>query len=152
MAGSITVEVKGLKELGEALKGLGDEVTLRSSRAATRAAANLVRDAAKSRAPVLTGALKDAIAVRRDTKLSHPGFEIMGVGVFKLTGQNKKAHAGDIAPAFYWKFVEFGTVKMSAKPFLRPALDTHNQGAVTAMEEALTRGINRAVAKAKKTT
>lgn len=144
MAASVTVKIEGLSELGRALKALGDDVVLKTSRIATRAAANIIRDNAKRNAPVRTGALKDAIGVRRDTKLSTPGYEVMGVGVFKLTGKAKGAHKDEVSPAFYWRFVEFGTVKMSAKAFLRPAYDQSKTEAVDALVDVLGKGIERA--------
>lgn len=42
--------------------------------------------------------------------------------------------------AFYWKFVEYGTVNMGAHPFMRPAAeserDAHQRDIVTALEQA----------------
>ena len=44
-----------------------------------------------------------------------------------ITVSEVKDRTIDIGPdekSFYGRFLEFGTVKMSARPFLRPALDT----------------------------
>ena len=45
--------------------------------------------------------------------------------------------------AFYWKYLEYGTVKMAARPFLRPAAEAlahdHQQRMVDGLERALTR-------------
>ena len=73
-------------------------------------AAEIVANVARGKVPVLTGKLKDTIRVRRlkgDTK------------------QNVRVYAGNRLKggAFYAHMVEFGTVKMKAKPFLRPALN-----------------------------
>ena len=42
--------------------------------------------------------------------------------------------------AFYWKFLEYGTVKMQARPFARPAAaavrDDHDRRLLDALEEA----------------
>ncbi len=44
------------------------------------------------------------------------------------------------AAAFYWKFLEFGTRKMSARPFLRPAADglrvEHRRQLIQALQQA----------------
>lgn len=45
--------------------------------------------------------------------------------------------------AWYWKYLEFGTIKMPAFPFLRPAAEAiesdHEQRMVQALEQAKTR-------------
>jgi HK97 gp10 family phage protein len=39
--------------------------------------------------------------------------------------------------AWYWRFLEFGTRKMRAQPFLRPALEAKRREAVQAMKDRL---------------
>jgi HK97 gp10 family phage protein len=73
-------------------------------------AAEGVADLARGKVPVLTGKLKDTIRVRRlkgDPK------------------QNVRVYAGNRLKggAFYAHMVEYRTVKMKAKPFMRPALN-----------------------------
>lgn len=73
-------------------------------------AAEYVADASRSRVPIDTGRLKDTIRVTR------------------LKGDPKldiRVYAGsrDKGGAFYAHMIEYGTVKMKAKPFLRPALN-----------------------------
>lgn len=50
------------------------------------------------------------------------------------------AVAGVGPEAFYWKFLEYGTVKMDARPFWRPAAEAeqsrHQAELVTALEKA----------------
>jgi HK97 gp10 family phage protein len=45
--------------------------------------------------------------------------------------------------AFYWKFLEYGTVKMEARPFLRPAAESlaadHDRRLLLALEQAADR-------------
>lgn len=156
MASSVTVKVEGLKEIGDAMRDLGFEVQDKVSRQATRAAANLIRDAARAHAPMLKestpyrtrGALREAIGVRRDKKNSYPGFEVMAVGVFKISGKGFAGGKGDQSPAFYWKFVEFGTVKMQPQSFLRKGYDEDKSSAYEKMANALSTGIDKAVKKA----
>ena len=52
--------------------------------------------------------------------------------------------------AWYWRFVEFGTVKMSARPFLRPAFDMKKHEAVTAIKTRLAQRIEQAAQELKK--
>lgn len=46
----------------------------------------------------------------------------------------------DKGTAFYWKFIEYGTVKMGAQPFLRPAAESeepkHHAALVQELERA----------------
>ena len=49
--------------------------------------------------------------------------------------------------AFYARFVEFGTVKMAARPFLRPAFEAKKGEAVDAIKVYLERRIPAEVAK-----
>ncbi len=136
MVNTVTVHIEGLDALGEAMKDLGDKMHLKISRAATRAAGRLVLDAAKSLATehVKTGELKKDIQLRRSVKASRPGFEVVSVGVYKQQ-------------AYYWRFQEFGTVKMAANPFLRPAFDLEKSSAVDNMAYAIATGNEKAVKK-----
>lgn len=75
-------------------------------------AAGFVMGLARQKVPIDTGKLRDTIRVVRlkgDPKLN----------VRVYAGNRKKRGEGG---AFYAHMVEFGTVKMPAKPFLRPAL------------------------------
>jgi len=46
-----------------------------------------------------------------------------------VAGTNRKA-IGSKLDAFYAAMVEFGTIKMDAKPYLRPAIDTRTPQAL----------------------
>jgi len=99
-------------------------------RDALRAAARPVVAAAKSKVPVRTGALKRGIQQRVH----------VGSGTAEaLIGFDRKQ--------FYGKFVELGHSKgMSARPFLRPALDESQSKIEQAFLAAIERGINRKTA------
>jgi HK97 gp10 family phage protein len=68
-----------------------------------RRVADEVRDDMERLVPVDTGLLKASINV-----------EAVGDTTYITVGDNG---------AFYWAFQEFGTSKMAARPFIRPALD-----------------------------
>jgi HK97 gp10 family phage protein len=76
---------------------------------------------ARGLVPVDTGALKGSIRVRR---LS--GDPYLNVRVY--AGSREKGGA------FYAHMVEYGTVKMSKKPFLRPALDSVKGNVISTIE------------------
>lgn len=47
--------------------------------------------------------------------------------------------------AFYGRFVEFGTSKMAAKPFLRPAFDAAQAKAVKAVQDRMNEEVKKAI-------
>ena len=152
MAGGVTWRVEGLRQLGQNFAKLTADMQNKASRAAVREAAKVVAKEAKSHHPLWesqTGSLEADIGQRRRRKASGPGIEIWEVGVFSnrtktYVGNYKNARSGRVgksydveAPSYYWKFLEYGTVKMGAKPFLRPALDYQKVKATEVMTETL---------------
>lgn len=125
------VKLAGIDELVEKLRELAPAMRKRVLRNALSAGARLVRDEAKRNAPVLSssikapfrksGTLKAAIRVRASKTTRRTG----DIGVFVNVRPAKAAARGAKNPAdpFYWRFLEFGTRKMSARSFLRPAAD-----------------------------
>lgn len=135
------VEVKGLDELKAALQQMPDRIRKRAVGKALRAAGRVIRDEARARVPILSepsknrrpGVLKRAIAVRRSKIAARQRL----VGVFinvrplksVLAGTKSATRKAELGPVgannpndpFYWRFVEFGTRKMRARPFLADA-------------------------------
>ena len=152
MAGGVTWKVEGLRQLGQNFAKLTADMQNKASRAAVREAAKVVAKEAKSHHPLWesrTGALEASIGQRRRRKASGPGIEIWEVGVFSV---DKKKYSPSLKnvisgragsmydvdpPTYYWKFLEYGTVKMGAKSFLRPALDYQKVYATEVMRETL---------------
>ncbi|WP_442765105.1 HK97-gp10 family putative phage morphogenesis protein [Sulfurospirillum cavolei] len=106
-------EIKGLEQLISKLNNLPEKLEKKVIRAAVRKGAILVRDKAREKAPVKTGTLKKSIKIRSN-KVAN------GIISFKIGPTNDKKKGTDV---FYGRFIEFGTSKMAAKPFMRPALD-----------------------------
>ena len=96
-------------------------------RASMREAANLIKDEAKLRCPVDTGALRDSIRVvpRRGT----PTRVVMNVVAGAPFSASKTEKYGIKAP-FYAMFVERGTVHAPPHPFMRPAIEGGAQAAI----------------------
>jgi HK97 gp10 family phage protein len=70
------------------------------------------------------------------------------VGVRQGKKYRKQGKKGDKSQdAYYWKFVEFGTSKMSARPFLRPAFEASKLQAVDRIQEYMAERIPREVEK-----
>lgn len=78
-----------------------------------------VADRARNLVPVDTGTLKSTIRVRRLKGDPFLDVRVYAGSRVKGGGSEKGAARG----AFYAHMVEYGTVKLSARPFLRPALD-----------------------------
>ena len=103
------------------------------------AAAKVVRDEAKQIVPVDTGTLKRNIIVQRWSRPSYGLSASVVVRMRKLKGsaisrlkarnlrKGNKLYKGD---PFYWRFIEFGTSKRSASPFLRPGFERKKFAAV----------------------
>lgn len=133
-----TQEIKGFDDLAAKLRQIPDVMRKRVLRNALAAGARLVRDSAKADAPVLQGSapyrtpgtVKNAISVRT----SKAARKLGDVGVFvnvrpakgaiyrsgKLVRTSQRGAKSKTDP-YYWRFLEFGTTRMDARPFLKPA-------------------------------
>lgn len=142
--GNVT-QVSGLRELGEALRGLSQDMALKASRQAVAAGASVVRKAARQAAPKDTGNLEKAIVMKRKrfTNITEEYNVAIRVGK-RQDIKNAKAGKGALGKdAFYARFLEFGTVKMSPRPFLGPALEANVNQATEAMKKRLAARIER---------
>jgi HK97 gp10 family phage protein len=82
-------------------------------------AGGVVADRARQIVPVDTGALRNSIRVTRLKGDPKQNIRVYAGNRVKGGSMKKGAERG----AFYAHMVEFGTVKMGARPFLRPALN-----------------------------
>lgn len=158
-------EIHGLEETLRALRALPKAISGKGGgplRKALYAAAKVVRAEVKQATPVRTGLLRDSIAIFRDRE---PGRiaanEHYTVGIRKQRKKYRENYRNGrlgrigksystAGAAFYGKFVEFGTSKMAAHPFMRPAFEASKQAAVTAFENALRKEVGKAVEQAKR--
>lgn len=150
----ISVKIEGLKELQKALDQLPKEIQGRPLRSAVSFGAKEIADKVKDRAGTFsdTGTLEDAIFRYRSRRHSTTGRETFFVGVrqgkaqYKDTARNRslgrvgKSYKTQ-GEAYYWRFLEFGTVKMAAKPFLRPTFENNKRQAVEIIKERLGKSI-----------
>lgn len=133
----IKVDVVGIPGLEAALRQLGNRVE-RVLEGAVRQAARVVATEARGRAPVDTGTLRRSITAAKLESLAVAGsmFVDYGVGVER----NKTFRNAD---GYYARFLEFGTKKMSARPWLRPALDARAQEVQQVIERTIRRAAER---------
>jgi len=92
----------------------------------------LISNSAKKKAPYKTGTLKRSIHVGGHTAESSPGFTPEDVaGNYSDVGENitSETSASILVGTNleYAKHQEYGTSKMAARPFLRPALDEEKE-------------------------
>lgn len=116
MPGKTQITIKGADEMKKKLAGLSDAVAGAKVRIALRAGALVVLNSAKERVPVRTGTLRRSLAIE-----DGPGPLEVSIG-------------SDVE---YAPYVEFGTSKMAARPYLRPALDENIGEVQTVIGEAL---------------
>lgn len=89
--------------------------------------ADIFRDEAQARVPVRTGVVKANIIVKHLDEEADGGKRqayLVRVRTGKFNAE------GD---AYYWRWVEFGTSKMAAQPFMRPAFEAKVAEAVEKM-------------------
>lgn len=155
--------VNGLSDLMKVMDGLPAMIQRNAMRGALRAGANVIANEARRLAPVATGQLKASVrvSVRVDNGVvkafvkagnRYKVYKIGGKGR-ATKGAYKTAREGggtDYHSAFYAHMVEFGTIKMRAHPFMRPALDGRKQEAVEAVAEYLRQRLPAEIAKLKR--
>ena len=149
-----TVHIEGLKELDQALKQLPDRLARNGLRASVYAGAKVVRDEAKRRAPKAVkalgtdqpppGTLKRSVIMKQIRELSGQDRQTFFVTVRHGKKYRKQGKKGNLSQdAWYWRFIEFGTRKMAAMPFLRPALEAKRHEAAQAMKMRLRQRIEK---------
>lgn len=133
-----TIRIEGLEEVRKRLLALPREISGKNGGpllAALRKMGRVIQADAKARVRKKSGTLADNIIVVRK-KNQFTGTEEVNVTVrakatkFKDNKANRrKGRVGGLykayGPLFYARFLEFGTSKMPAYPFLRPAFESH---------------------------
>jgi len=129
MAGRLTFELKGGKELDATLKELGPKIARNLGTKAVREGAKPIVKEAKRLAPRRTGTLAKSItAVSQKSANAEELLVLIGF----RPPISRRAH-----------FVEYGTSRHPAQPFMRPAMDARAADALKAMQEVLATGILR---------
>lgn len=153
-------DLKLKKDVIDRMSSLAPKLQKKYLNAAMRAGAVIVQRAAQERArafddPKTPKAIWKEIVIRTNAKLGRQNQGLaLQVGVL---GGAKKYSNNDfnrrhrrvgrtyITPGnvYYWRFLEFGTSKMRAQPFMRPALESN----INSSSDAITAKLNDAIDK-----
>lgn len=142
------------------LKTLGPKLEKKYLAKSLRKGANIVKAAAQARAkqfddPKTPQMVWKQIAVYTSAQLGKQnGGVALQVGVkggarrYKNNKYNRsKQRVGQVymgpGAVYYWRFLEFGTSKMKAQPFMRPALENNIQK----VTDAITNNLNDSITK-----
>lgn len=161
MADGVEFSITGLESLLGKLDAVSYDVRRKGGRAALRKAAQVVVQKAKEGAERIddkeTGrSIADNIALRWNGRLFKQTGDLgFRIGVLHGAVLAKKGEAVDLstnAPTPHWRLIEFGTEKMAAAPFMRPALANSiaevTNTFVSEYEKSIDRAIRRAAKKA----
>lgn len=151
MAGEFTtVDIKGLKELDDFLKSLPEKLQRKALMQATAAGARVLRDSARGRIPVRVNPPGPMKVYKKASRARLPGYLKAALGIWRIkkgTTSTVTYGIGARGYAFYGKFLEFGTKYITARPFLRPALDSAHLWAIEAVASVLRQKIEKEIAK-----
>lgn len=175
MADALSVNIDGLKELEKKLRDLGPKVSRNALRSAVSAGARVIRAKAASLAPVDKGVRglyarekeieqKDTNPVKRRKKRTkklikrEPGTLKRAIYIKQILEESNqfqqtyyvgvrsgKKYQEKKQDAFYWRFLEFGTQKMGAQPFIRPAFEGKKTEASERIKNQLAKYIEKVV-------
>lgn len=144
------LDFSGLNGIARDLEKLSRAENNKVLRDATRAGAEVLKEEVIDRAPVRTGKMRKNVVVvtqksRRKGEISS-GVHIRGINP-RTGNSDNSMKAKNPRNAFYWRFVEMGTVNMPAHPFVRPAFDTRQEEAVNAAIARANRAIDEVLSK-----
>lgn len=156
MADGVDFTLTGMDSLLGKLDEISDDLRRKGGRAALRRAGNVIVDKAKANARQLddtsTGrSIADNVALRWNGRLfkqtGNLGFRI---GVAHGAVLQKHPDKSANAPTPHWRLLEFGTEKMKAQPFMRPAAESSIDQVVTTFGTEYELEIDRAIKRARK--
>lgn len=157
MADSVTMEVLGMKELIDNIKALNLDVNV-EARKAIFAGAYEVKKTASQLAPVLAEPTKNRTPGTLRARVRVIKLKDRGTGWHNALVRVKRLTKGQISKykkatgkfgkdnpndPFYWWWVEFGTAKMKARPFIRPAFESKKETVVEIIKRRLAARIKK---------
>lgn len=150
------IEIKLTMDFDKALDRLTAAVGEKTLRAAGFAGAAVFRDEVIREAPKDTGFLSENVGVVRATEKSDGAVvqtylvKVLPI-VHKYANTKHNVRKGKVGKtytttdAFYWRFFEYGSSKMQARPFIRPSYESKKGEALQAMRTKLSEKISEAL-------
>lgn len=135
------MKVEGLSGLHAQLSELKAELAQKALTQAARKAFKPVLERAQALVPVDTGDLRNALKLTVVKPKTGNAVVVVGIRIAAKRGED------GMPPARRWHFIELGTAKLPASPFLRPALDSSASEVLQILKEELAKSIARALKK-----
>jgi HK97 gp10 family phage protein len=145
----IKSSVKGLRQLGETLSRMANKDAVNICRSATASGAIVIKKIAKAKAHVAEKAYTVRTNKNDEGILVQPGnvpknivtkrntrSKLTSEHIVAVRGKRKYGYANRVGI-----FLEFGTVRMQAYPFMRPSLSIGRGRAIDAMKKKIAIGI-----------
>ncbi|WP_145537566.1 HK97-gp10 family putative phage morphogenesis protein [Yersinia alsatica] len=143
------LDFSGMLDLDRELELLSKAESRTVLRQAVRAGAAVIQAEAQSRAPERTGKLKRNIIIangKGNATEATAGIRVRGTNPTGTNSDNtKKAIRSN--NSFYWRFIELGTSKFPAVPFIRPAFDAKADEAAQVTIDRVIKAIDEVLAK-----
>jgi HK97 gp10 family phage protein len=148
--------LQGIDELLGKFSSIKSDVKYKGGRFALRRAANIVAKSARQGAekiddPETGRRIADNISVRFSSRTFKRSGDLMfRVGIKHGAVLKKGGSTTQNAPTPHWRLFEFGTEKMPAYPFMRPALENNISSATNEFVSQYKKSIDRAIKKSVK--
>lgn len=142
------IKITGLEALQERLKAFTGKSARRIHTNASRRALRETRKKARANAKRLDDPMTaEQIARNVQVKINSKRFNSQGIisGRVGVVGGGRKGGTGKGGDTYYWRFLELGTSKIQARPFLRPAMN--NQQIIDDYKKALDEAIDKEIKK-----
>lgn len=153
----VTVKVDGLAEIDRKLRLLPRRIGINAMRRALRKGAIVIRDQARANAkqvddPNTRENIAKNIVVQSGGRRREraAGGVMMRVGIMGGAAANKRSQDASGNPGGdtrHWRFIEFGTSTVQARPFMRQAMASAAEKAMNTAASAMDTEINKELAK-----
>ena len=131
-------EIKGLKELSKALKAFPENIQNNILNSAIRAGIVTIQKEAKKNVPKRKRKLEKAIVIKKRRPKNKNMIKYQ-LGI----------RQGSKDDAYYGHIVEFGSSKMEAKPFMRPALESKADEVINEVRKKMQQRIDKEIVRSK---
>lgn len=149
--------LENVNGLVEKFEQLSEKLQKRIAWKAVKKGAGVIRDAAEANAKKLDAPARQGeedsqifpyIRIQKASKIAKAERAV----AYRIGVEGQAIYEGVRVPPTYWRFVEFGTEKSRAQPFLRPAMEQNQQAAAKAIVDELWSELAKQAAKSSKSS